>query len=133
MDSRIRTGLLALLTGYLSGCSSTFTGVLAGSGEQVTFSRYAGLCLDSIMVTLPDGETFIGYLHGTTEPDARCTVGTLGGYPNPYSMLYGTRINSMYCNFQAVPADATAGAPDSTGRCKLSDSRTIVLTGKPGD
>lgn len=133
MDWRIRTGLIALLTGYLSGCSSTFTGVLAGSGEQVTFSRYDGLCLDSIMVTLPDGETFIGYLHDTTESNARCTVGTLSGSPNAYSMLYGSRINSMYCDFQAVQPDTTAGVPDSTGLCKLSDSRTIVLTRKPGD
>jgi hypothetical protein len=132
MDSRIRTGLIALLTGYLSGCSSTFTGVLDGSGEQVSFSRYSGLCLDSVMVTLPDGETFIGYLPETTEPDARCKVGTLSGSPNTYSMLYGDRINTMYCDFQATQPD-TAGVPGSTGRCILSDSRTIALKDKPGD
>lgn len=128
MDSRIRTGLIALLTGYLAGCSSTFTGVLAGSGEQVSFSRYAGLCLDSVMVTLPDGETFIGYLPDTTESDVRCKVGAHRGSPKAYSMLYGDRINTMYCDFQAVQPEA-----GSTGLCKLSDSGTIVLKGKPGD
>ena len=133
MDSRIRTGLIALFTGFLSGCSSTFTGTLSGSGEPVTFSRYGGLCLDSIVVTLPDGETFIGYLHDTSEPTSRCTVGTRSGSLNPYSMLYGNRINSMYCDFQAGQSDTQAEAPDSTGLCKLSDNRTIVLTGKPGD
>jgi len=132
MDPRIRAGLIALLTGYLSACSSTFTGVLAGSGEQVSFSRYAGLCLDSIMVTLPDGETFIGSLPGTTDSDTRCKVGALGGSPNAYSMLYGNRINTMYCDFQAVQPD-TAGVPDSASLCKLSDSRTIVLQNKPSD
>ena len=132
MDSRIRTGLIALLTGSLSGCSSTFTGVLAGSGEQVSFSRYAGLCLDSIMVTLPDGETFIGYLYDTREPDASCKVGIHTGSPNAYSVLYGTRINMMYCDFQAVQPN-TASVLGSTGLCKLSDSRTIALKDKPSD
>jgi hypothetical protein len=132
MDSRIPSGLIALLAGYLSGCSSSFTGVLAGSGEQVSFSRYAGLCLDSVMVTLPDGETFIGYLPDTTESDTRCRIGTLSGSANAYSMLYGDRINTMYCDFQAVQPD-TAGVPGSTGICRLSDSRTIVLKDRPGD
>jgi hypothetical protein len=132
MDSRIRTGLIALLTGCLSGCSSTFTGVLAGSGEQVSFSRYAGLCLDSIMVTLPDGETFIGYLPDTAESDARCKVGAYRGSRKTYSMLYGDRISTMYCDFQAAQPD-TADVLGSTGLCKLSDSRTISLKDKPGD
>lgn len=131
MDSRIRTGLIALLSGYLSGCASTFSGVLAGSGEQVSFSRYTGLCLDSVMVTLPDGETFVGYLPGSREHGTRCEVGALDGPPNAYSMLYGDRINTMYCNFQAAQ-DTTAGS-SSAGLCKLSDSRTIMLKDKPGD
>jgi len=84
------------------------------------------------MVTLPDGETFIGYLPDTTESDARCKVGIPGGSPNAYSMLYGDRINTMYCDFQAVQPN-TAGVPGSTGLCKLSDSRTIALENKPGD
>ena len=132
MDSGLRTVLIAVSFGCLCGCSSTFTGVLAGSGEQVSFSRYAGLCLDSIMVTLPDGETFIGYLHSTTEPDARCRVGAYTGSPEAYSVLYGDRINTMYCDFQASQSD-TAGVPGATGQCKLSDTRTIALNGGPGD
>ena len=126
MGSRIRSGLIALLAGYLSACSSTFTGVIDGSGEQVSFSRYAGLCLDSIIVTLPDGETFVGYLYDTTKSDARCKVGTHAESTNAYSMLYGNRINTMYCEFQATQ-------PGSSGLCKLSDSRTIALKDKPGD
>jgi hypothetical protein len=132
MDSKIRTGLIALLTGYLSGCSTTFNGVLAGSGEQVSFSRYAGLCLDSLMVTLPDGETFIGYLHDATESDVRCKVGSRVGAADQYTVLYGSRINMMYCDFQAAQPD-TASVPGATGLCKLPDSRTIVLKDKPGD
>ncbi len=132
MDSKIRTGLIALLSGYLSGCSGTFTGVLAGSGEQVSFSRYAGICLDNVMVTLPDGETFIGYLPATTESDERCRIGPPGGSPDTYSMLNGNRINTMYCDFQAVPPDS-AGSAGSTGLCRLSDGRSIALKDKPGD
>jgi hypothetical protein len=131
MGSKIRTGLITLLAGYLSGCASTFTGVLAGSGEKVTFSRYDGLCLDSIMVTLPDGETFIGYLNEPGQPDAQCKVGYDTGASGAYSVLYGTRINMMVCDFQATQPE-TAGVPDSGGLCKLSDSRTIALKGGPG-
>lgn len=130
MDAKIRSGLIALLTGYLSGCSSTFNGVLADSGEQVSFARYAGLCLDSLMVTLPDGETFIGYLHDATESDVRCKVGSRAGAADRYSVLYGSRINMMYCDFQAPQPDA-ASVPGATGLCKLPDSRTIVLKDKP--
>jgi hypothetical protein len=132
MDSKIRTALIALLSGYLSGCSSTFTGVLRDSGEEVSFSRYAGLCLDSIMVTLPDGETFIGYLYAAKEADARCKVGSHVGSPDAYSVLYGNRINMMYCDFQASQPD-TASVRGATGVCKLSDSRTIALKDKPGN
>ena len=132
MDARIRTGLIALLAGYLSGCASTFSGVLADSGEQVSFSRYTGLCLDSVMVTLPDGETFVGYLPGAREPGTRCQAGASGGPPKGNSMLYGDRINTMYCSFQAVQPDTTGESP-SAGLCKVSDSRTILLKDKPGD
>jgi len=132
MDARIRTGLIALLTGILSGCASTFSGALSGSGEQVSFSRYTGLCLDSVMVTLPDGETFVGYLPGGRGSGTRCEVGAPGGPPSGYSMLYGDRINTMYCSFQAAQPDTT-GESRSAGMCRLSDSRTIILKDKPGD
>ena len=53
--------IVALVT-LIAGCSGNMNGVLRGSGEHVSISRYAGLCLDSLQVTLPDGETFIGYI-----------------------------------------------------------------------
>ena len=132
MDPRIRTALVALLFGYLSGCSGSFTGVLRDSGEQVSFSRYAGLCLDSIMVTLPDGETFIGYLYDTKESDTRCEVGSYLGAPGTYSVLYGNRFNMMYCDFRAARSDV-ASVSDTAGLCKLSDSRTISVKYDAGD
>jgi hypothetical protein len=126
MNANIPSGLIALLTACLSGCAGSFNGVLNDSGEQVSFSRYPGLCLDSVMVTLPDGETFIGFLGGEAEPDGDCKIASEPRAPYPYSVLYGSRINMMVCDYRAAQ-----DKPDQAGLCKVSDGRTIALKGAP--
>lgn len=130
MKAGIPVGLIALVGGCLSGCSSTFNGVLEDSGQPVEFSRYAGLCLDTVMVTLPDGETFAGYLDPVGEPDEFCRVGWRAAAAGQDSALYGTRINMMTCDLHSMQANTGSGDP---GRCILSDGRTIVLKGKQAD
>jgi hypothetical protein len=126
MQLTVQTGLMALLIGQLCACSNNINAALSDSGEQVTFVRHTGLCLDSVMVSLPDGETFIGYLNETAATDADCMIGAHLGTASTHSMLYGDRINTMECDFHTWPGNL-AEAPEATKTCVLSDNRTLYL------
>ena len=119
-----------------AGCSGSMNGVLRGSGEQVSLSRYSGLCLDSLQVTLPDGETFIGYIAATEsdgEADPFCvsryqkvtSSGSLiGDGRDADSILFGDRLNMMRCEL-SFQEPGRWGPASGTGVCRLSDGRTI--------
>lgn len=132
----IRSALIISLVGLVTGCAGSMHGVFRESGEQVSVSRYAGLCLDSLLVTLPDGETFIGYVtvpENERETDPFC----VSRYPNaPASssvvsdghasedILFSDRLNMMRCELRFQKPgrwDAASGI----GVCRLSDSRII--------
>jgi hypothetical protein len=123
------------LVALIAGCSGGMNGVLRGSGEQVSVASYAGLCLDSLQITLPDGETFIGYIptpEGDGEADPFCvspyevaSSGSFGsGGEDPDSILFSDRLNMMRCeiNFRKP---GRWGAAGGSGICQLSDSRVI--------
>jgi len=93
---------------------------LTDTDQEFSFSRHDGLCFDSVSVTLPDGETFIGFLNASLSSDKRCTT---PGYPvskDTLDVLFGDRVNMMACQFSNESSD-------SSRRCELSDGRTITL------
>lgn len=120
----------------MAGCSGNMNGVLRGSGEHVSISRYAGLCLDSMQVTLPDGETFIGYIT-PAESDARVDPFCVSPYQEMSSpdsvagdsgvsdsILFGDRLNMMRCEL-SFRKSGRWGTASGAGMCRLLDSRVI--------
>jgi len=118
------------------GCSGSINGVLRGSGEQASVSLYSGLCLDSLQVTLPDGETFIGYI-SVTESDGEADPFCVSRYQkvtssssvisdghDADSILFGDRLNMMRCEL-SFQEPGRWGPASGTGVCRLSDGRTI--------
>jgi len=128
--------LLLSLLALVAGCSGSMQGVLRESGEEVSVASYKGLCLDSLLITLPDGETFIGYITapaGGEAQDPACVVryGTLSAPgavasagSDPESVLFSDRMNMMRCEL-TVSASSRWRAASGTGTCRLPDSRAI--------
>ena len=124
------------LVGLIAGCSGSMSGVLRNSGEQVSISHYGGLCLDSLQVTLPDGETFIGYIaapESDGEVDSFCVspyqkaTSYSSGPSNSGgsdSILFSDRLNMMRCELSFQDSRRWRSA-SGAGVCRLSDSRII--------
>jgi len=132
----IKSVLILSWVTLIAGCSGSMNGVLRESGEQVSFSRYAGLCLDSLQVTLPDGETFIGYIT-IPESDGEVDPFCLSPYQEKSppgaavsagkgsdSVLFSDRLNMMRCELTFQKSGRWSAA-NGEGICRLSDSRVI--------
>lgn len=128
--------LLLSLLALIAGCSGNMHGVLRERGEEVSVASYKGLCLDSLQITLPDGETYIGYITapaGEGELDPECVVrygtfsssgGVADAGSNPESVLFSDRMNMMRCEL-TVSGSGRWRAASGTGTCRLPDSRAI--------
>jgi hypothetical protein len=114
------------------------SGTLKRSGEKVSVSSYRGLCLDSLQVTLPNGETFVGYINvpeSDAQEDSFCVprfqkvassaavVSDGQGYD---SMLSGDRLDTMRCDMD-FQETRWWWPPSGTGVCTLPDSRIIEI------
>jgi hypothetical protein len=132
----IKPASVISLAALIAGCSGSMNGVLRGSGEQVSVSSYSGLCLDSLQITLPDGEIFIGYItapESDGEVDSFCVpryqkvtssssvVSDAHGYEN---ILFSDQLDMMRCDLSFREAGWWS-APGGAGVCTLSDSRII--------
>lgn len=132
----VRLVITVSLIALFVGCSGSMNGVLRGSGEQVSFSRYGGLCLDSLQVTLPDGETFIGYIatpESQEEVDPFCqspykkvtsSSPMVSDSGDTDSILFSDRLNTMRCELSFGDSSRWRSA-SGTGVCRLSDNRII--------
>ncbi len=134
----IRFVSILSLMALFAGCSGGMSGTLKGSDEKVSVSSYRGLCLDSLQVTLPDGETFIGYINvpeSQAQEDSFCVprfqkvTSYAAVFSDGYgydSMLFGDRLDTMRCDIDFQEA-RWWWPPSGTGVCTLPDSRVIEI------
>jgi hypothetical protein len=127
--------MLTLSALALSACSGTMTGLVAGTGELVTYN-YKGMGNGSIRASMPSGEMFNGRFIKPVEKVNNSGIAFLGGNMlsqfnhskgttnNIEATLIGSKKHSMKCLFKVSNPDI--GLPSGgNGQCEITDGRRV--------
>lgn len=122
--------ILILLSCFsLSACAGTMNGMIRGSGKQISIGYTQNMQSDTLQVTMPDGEIFIGKAVMTNKSTSTVMVsGNFGVVQNStgnvQAVLFGNKGHTMNCKFHY--ADSSGDTTDGgIGVCETSNGKMI--------